>query len=200
MRNQLLIFVSILALGCLATAPLSASYFSYAYMSGETLYATASTDSDGDDTYASTDLVIYGPTANSPYVWECVWYYTSVNTSLSLLSQGAGTGSVYSLHSIGFVPFPVNLPVTVSEFHTTYSNPTVLSIFGSQNEFAVASYTKYCPFGGGTCGGPTAGITTSNPPPNIERLTFFNVSIAGVVDVECQWTLIAIPVGSADCN
>lgn len=69
------------------------STFTDHWLSGTTLFASASTDSDFVDEVASADVQISGPSGSSSFSSFCEWYYASVQTSLVLTSEGTHTAS-----------------------------------------------------------------------------------------------------------
>ncbi len=118
---------SFLALSILviASPTFAMSTYTYQWASGDRLYATASTDSDYEDEYASTSLQIHGPSGagSSSYNWDCTWYYTSLQTSLQVTA--AGDYTAVSDHHSGslFANFAFVWPFSL---HTTaFKTPVI---------------------------------------------------------------------------
>lgn len=80
------------------------------WMSGTTLYSSASTDTDGVGETASASISIYGPSGSTGASYWCTYYNAYVSTSLALTTSGDHTvesnhwtTSVASLIDIGAV-------------------------------------------------------------------------------------------------
>ena len=99
------------------------STFTDQWMSGTTLYASASTDTDFEDEVASADVQISGPSGTSSFSSFCEWYYASVQTSLGLTT--AGTHHADSNHwtqSVANIFVQADIPVSIKD---SYWGPPV---------------------------------------------------------------------------
>jgi hypothetical protein len=134
----------ILALSLLlafASAGQAMTTYTEQWMSGDTVYATASTDSDFESEVASATLVIYGPSGTSASVGWGDWYYACVQTSLQLTTEGEhhaySTHYTQSIAAIAIsIPFDMILDVV-----------TNFQYDGGANNVCV--YVQDCPGAGG---------------------------------------------------
>lgn len=160
-------------------------------MSGHTLYASASTDSDGVDEVASADVQISGPSGSSSFSSFCEWYNASVQTSLGLTT--AGTHNANSNHwtqSVANIFVQIDIELAIKD---SYWGPPVMI----QGDKCFYGSLACNPGTSATCSGPPGGINLAPGCPNYVHtrwLYAFGQCWPPAISSKAQ------PQGPGDCN
>ena len=134
-------FSSVMACLILSTSANAMSTFKDYWMSGTTLYSSASTDTEGVDETASATISIYGPSGSTSTSYNCTWYHAYVTASLNLTASGDHT--VLSQHwtqTVATLALANTVEVTL--------NPEVNYSWASTSSNS-CSYNVDCPGSGG---------------------------------------------------